>query len=251
MPTTDSLTFSLLTAPAGMTVDPVSGLVTWSPKQGDLGNQNVLLQVADGHGGVAKQQYTVSTVTAPPNRPPLFTSTPVIQANVDTPYVYGATATDPDGNTLTFSLTNAPTGMSVVASTGAISWTPVASQIGTANVTVKVADGLGGTATQSYVVNVLQSQGNHAPLITSDPVTQYNVPPQSNPASGDVDPNSIQLTLANGQTSDQSVSLTGITGGPLTLGSTVNGTLVVFPASGFSSTHSIWRARRCSYTSTP
>jgi RHS repeat-associated protein len=208
-----------------MTVDAVSGKVTWSPELGDLGNETVLLQVDDGHGGTAQQQYTVSTIVAPPDRPPLFTSTPVIDANVDTAYAYQAAATDLDGNPLTFSLTSGPAGMTVNAATGLVSWTPVVSQLGTANVTLTVSDGHGGTATQSYAITVLQDPKDQGPRITSDPVTQYNVPPASNPPSGSVDPNSIQLTLANGQTSNQTVSASGLSGGPLTLGSLVTGNL--------------------------
>ena len=217
------LTFSLLVAPAGMTVDPNSGKITWSPQTSDLGNETVLLQVDDGHGGTAQQQYTVSTTTAPPDRPPLFTSTPVIDGNVNTAYVYQATATDPDGDPLSFSLTAGPAGMSVDASKGLVSWTPAVSQLGAENVTLTVADGRGGIATQSYVVNVQQDSNDSPPMITSDPVAQYNVPPASNSPAGAVNPGSINLTLANGQTSNQTVSLNGISGGPLTLGSLVTG----------------------------
>ena len=103
-PDNDALTFSLLTGPAGMSVDPGSGKVTWSPQTSDLGNQAVLLQLDDGHGGTAQQQYTVSTIVAPPNRPPVFTSVPVIDATVNTPYTYPAKAHDEDGDPLTYFL---------------------------------------------------------------------------------------------------------------------------------------------------
>ena len=109
----DPLTFALLAGPVGMSVDPASGKVTWSPQQSDLGNQTVLLQVDDGHGGKAQQQYTVSTIAAPPNRPPLFTSTPVVVGNVDTPYAYQATAADPDGDPLTYVLGAPPVSVAV------------------------------------------------------------------------------------------------------------------------------------------
>ncbi len=222
-PDGDPLTFSLDTAPKGMTIDAATGQIAWSPQQSDLGNETVLLQVSDGHGGTAQQQYTVSTTTAPPNRPPLITSTPVIQANVDTAYVYQASASDPDNDTLTFSLTNEPAGMVVDAKTGRASWTPTVGQLGIANVTLTVSDGRGGMATQSYTVNVLAQPTDQPPLITSDPVTQYNIPPTSNPPAGDVNPSAINLTLANGQTSDQTVSLTGLSGVPITLGNLVAG----------------------------
>src|SRR5262249_51160636 len=80
----DALTFALVSGPAGMTVDRLTGKVTWSPQPGDLGNQALVLQVDDGHGGTARQQFTVATIPAPPNRPPVFTSTPVVDAQVNT-----------------------------------------------------------------------------------------------------------------------------------------------------------------------
>ena len=76
------------------------------------------------HGGLAQQPYTLATIPAPPNRPPLFTSTPVVGGDVNTPYSYRATAIDKDGDLLTFSLTSGPAGMVVNASTGQLSWTP-------------------------------------------------------------------------------------------------------------------------------
>jgi RHS repeat-associated protein len=112
-PDNDALTFSLLAGPAGMSVDPTSGKVTWSPQTSDLGNQSVLLQVADGRGGTAQQQYTISTIVAPPNRPPVFTSTPVVVGNVNAPYAYQATAVDPDDDPVSYSLGNFPVAVAV------------------------------------------------------------------------------------------------------------------------------------------
>jgi len=223
-PDNDRLTFSLLVAPAGMTVDPNSGKITWNPQSSDLGNEAVLLQVDDGRGGTTQQPYTVSTIAAPPDRPPLFTSTPIVQANVDTAYTYQATATDPDQNPLTFSVTG-PTGLSVDASSGLVSWTPTAAQLGIASVTLTVADGHGGTAVQTYSIDVLSAPNNDPPLIVSNPVTVYTIPPAGNPSAGSTNPNGIQLTLANGQTSNQTVSLSGLGGGALTLNSTVSGNI--------------------------
>jgi RHS repeat-associated protein len=137
-PDGDALTFSLQSGPAGMSVDPATGKVTWGPQAGDLGNQAVDLRVADGRGGVADQRYTVSAIVAPPNRPPVFTSSPVVNANVGTPYSYQATATDPDGTkpsdptgeTLTFSVVSGPPGLTIDPASGLVRWTPSASPLG-------------------------------------------------------------------------------------------------------------------------
>jgi streptogramin lyase len=173
----DTPTYSLLTGPAGMQLDRVSGKVTWSPGQSDLGTHVVALRVDDGRGGSAEQHYTISAIVAPPNRPPVFTSQPVVTANVDAAYRYQATASDPDGETLTFSVVSGPQGLAIDPASGLVTWAPTADQVGANNnVTLQVSDGQL-TATQTYVVCVDQQVGNHAPVIISTPVTSFSIPP--------------------------------------------------------------------------
>jgi RHS repeat-associated protein len=175
-PDNDPLKFSLLSGPAGMAVDAATGRVTWSPQDSDLGTHAVALRVDDGRGGTAEQHYIVSAIKDLPNQPPVFTSTPVVDANVNTPYTYQATATDPDGDPLTFSVVSGPQGLVIDPRSGLVSWTPTASQLGTDNVTLQVSDGRGGTATQAYRIGVQQEKGNLPPVIVSTPVTQYQLP---------------------------------------------------------------------------
>ena len=92
------------------------------------------------------------------NHNPKITSTPPTTAIVGQAYAYQPTATDADGDTLTYALGVHPAGMTIVDSTGLISWTPDSNQVGDQNVTVNVSDGRGGTDSQSFVVHVeLQS----------------------------------------------------------------------------------------------
>ena len=63
-------------------------------------------------------------------------------------------ATDSDNDTLTFSLSAYPTGMSINSQTGLISWTPASNQAGNQSVNVKVADNKGGADNQSYTISV-------------------------------------------------------------------------------------------------
>ena len=89
----------------------------------------------------------------------LFNSSPVIESNPVTTakegavYNYDVEATDPNGDTLTYSLTTSPTGMTINSTTGVISWTPTESQIGENEVSVKVSDGSRST-TQSFTITV-------------------------------------------------------------------------------------------------
>ncbi len=69
----------------------------------------------------------------------MLTSTPVTAGLEGEAYVYRATAADPDaGDTLRFSLSNAPTGMVVDAATGLVEWVPTAGQVGEHAVTLVV-----------------------------------------------------------------------------------------------------------------
>src|SRR3989344_3074347 len=72
------------------------------------------------------------------NRVPFFISQPVTTATVGEGYVYGARAQDPDANSITYVLTQAPAGMAINPVTHVIVWTP--SQAGTYAVTVSVYD---------------------------------------------------------------------------------------------------------------
>src|SRR5260370_9382566 len=60
--------------------------------------------------------------------------------------------------------------MSVNAVTGTVRWTPTADQVGSQQVTLRLADSLGASAVQSYTITV--RGGNLPPTITSTPVTQ-------------------------------------------------------------------------------
>ncbi len=116
---------------------------------------------------------TFDNVTATiPNNPPVITSTAPTTATEETLYTYNPTATDADANTLTWSLSNAPAGMTINASTGAIAWTPTEGVLTSGAVTLTVNDGNGGTATQTFTVTV--TRVNDPPVISGSPATSVN-----------------------------------------------------------------------------
>jgi len=157
-PDGDTLTYSL-TTPTGMTIDSVTGVISWTPTFDQIGDNDVTVEVSDGL--LSDSQNFIIIVseaegpgyTPPPsNRAPTITSTPITTVTVDELYTYDVDATDPDGDTLTYSLTT-PTGMTIDSATGVINWTPNSSQIGDNDVTVEVSDGKKST-TQSFTVKV-------------------------------------------------------------------------------------------------
>jgi len=137
-PDSDVITYSLTTKPAGMTISSTSGIINWTPAA--TGNYDVTVKVSDGEL-FDTQNFTVRVGQVPVNQPPIIISTPNTTAIVGQVYSYDVDAADPDGDTLTYSLTTKPTGMTINSTTGLINWTPATAQIGNNNVTVKVSDG--------------------------------------------------------------------------------------------------------------
>ena len=171
-PDGDPLHFTLLSGPTAATFNSTTGAITWATSTSDVGNHAVALRVDDGRGGSAEQDFTISVLSGVPDRPPIFTSTPVVDAYVDTPYTYQATAFDPDSDPLTFSSITAPGGLGITPAPGLVTWTPTADELGPHLVTLQVSDGRGGTATQTYDVLVHPEPGELPPVITSTAPTK-------------------------------------------------------------------------------
>jgi len=87
------------------------------------------------------------------NSSPVIESDPVTTAKEGVAYTYDVEATDPNKDTLTYSLTVSPTGMTINSNTGAITWTPTEGQIGENEVVVEVSDE-SRSATQSFTITV-------------------------------------------------------------------------------------------------
>lgn len=134
-----------LTVQAG-TNYTVSG-ATITPDAGFSGTLTVPVTVNDGDSDSAAFNLTV---TVSDNASPEITSTAPTTATIATVYTYDAEATDADGDTLTWSLTGAPSGMVVDAATGVVTWTPIS--VGDSTFTLVVSDGNGGTDEEEVTV---------------------------------------------------------------------------------------------------
>jgi hypothetical protein len=148
----DTLTFSLDTAPGGMSIDPVSGLIQWTPTNAQLGDNAVTVRVSDG-SLFDTQSFTITVVAT--NQAPTITSTPLTSAIQGELYSYDVEASDPSpGDTLIYSLFLAPSGMSIDPASGLIQWTPDGGQIGDNSITVQVRDNASLMDSQSFTVTI-------------------------------------------------------------------------------------------------
>ncbi|MGN1065242.1 MAG: fibro-slime domain-containing protein, partial [Thermoguttaceae bacterium] len=104
------------------------------------------------------------------NEAPIFVTAPGVEAYPDKAYSYASRATDPNDDPLTYSLVVGPDGMTIDAETGDVAWTPT--DLGVYSVVLRVEDGRGGSATQTYAINVVEAPENRPPVITTYPVTE-------------------------------------------------------------------------------
>jgi len=88
-----------------------------------------------------------------PNSPPAFTSSPPGTFNPEG-YHYQVTARDPDDDPLTFSLEEAPEGMTIDSRTGIVTWPRAALTIGRHKVAISVTDTDGASARQEFILTL-------------------------------------------------------------------------------------------------
>lgn len=100
----------------------------------------------------------------PGDHPPEIISTPVTSAILGQGYTYAVVAIDPDpGDVLSFSLPQAPPGMSIHPASGLVSWTPPDTTAVT--VIVQVTDSTGLTDVQPFFILVRESEEDQPPTL--------------------------------------------------------------------------------------
>lgn len=201
-------TYSLLTKPSGMDIDPDTGEISWTPTIGQVGQHTVRVEVENSEGTVT-QQYTIDVYEAPQ-----ITSTAPTTATTDVLYQYQLVASGSEP--ITFSFTNTtytePTGMTMNGS-GLISWTPTDTQVGQHTIEVQ-AQSAHGVDTQQFTVEVYD-----APSITSTAVlaTVINKPYEYDVnAEGTPSPTYSLVVTPTGMTIDPTTGVINWT--PTTLG---------------------------------
>jgi hypothetical protein len=124
-----TLTFSLVGAPAGAAIGGSTGVFTWTPTEAQgPGTYPFTVNVNDG---ITSASSPISITVTEANVAPVLAGVPPTASVAElSPYTFTATATDADDppQTLTFSLVGAPAGASIGGSSGAFSWTPTEAQ---------------------------------------------------------------------------------------------------------------------------
>ncbi|QGJ71800.1 Hypothetical protein PBC10988_35090 [Planctomycetales bacterium 10988] len=167
------LVLEIVSAPGGMTLDPNTGELSWTPTAGDVGNHEITLLVTDKKGATAQQTFTLSVAAPVPNRPPRFVTPPPTSGMVNQAVFYQAEVFEPEGEAVTFTLVDGPAGATFGESSGYLSFTPTAA--GSYAFTLEVSDPHGATAQQTFVLTVEGAPTATTPVFQSSPPTVASV----------------------------------------------------------------------------
>ena len=151
------LTFSLVSGPDGLTINPTSGLVSFRPTEAQGPSTNtVVVRVSDNGTPALSATNSFTVVVMEVNQAPELVSVGNLSIDPLTPNLIRLEARDADlpAQKLTFALVSGPKGMTIDPAAGVISWTPTADQaLAQYPVTVSVSDGFR-TVSTSFQVNV-------------------------------------------------------------------------------------------------
>ncbi|MEQ1562385.1 MAG: Ig-like domain-containing protein, partial [Nitrospiraceae bacterium] len=195
--------------PTGATFDAGTGVFSWTPTAGQVGDTSLTFTVTDNGSPVLNDSETITlTVTAQPNQNPV--------ANPDGPYAatedqlltvlaaQGVLANDSDPNSDPLSATllaQATNGLVTLASTGGFTYAPNANFTGADSFSYTLSDGRGGTATATVALTIVAV--NDAPVAVNDSYSTNEdalliVNAATGVLSNDSDIDSVTLTTGSG-----------------------------------------------------
>ncbi len=192
----NTLTFNVTGRPGWANFNAQTGALTGTP--GAAGTfSNIVISVSDGQATATLPAFSI-TVTAPQvNRAPTISGTPAPTVNVGQAYAFTPTASDLDGNPLTFSITGRPNWLTFNTTTGRLSGTPASGNVGIhGNIVIAVSDGQATVSLPTFSITVVQP--NRAPTISGTPPSSVNINTQYSftPTASDPDGNPISFTVS-------------------------------------------------------
>lgn len=198
-PDGDTLRFSISNRPSWASFSTSTGQLSGTPRSSHIGTySNIVISVTDGNATTSLGPFTIQ-VRGPENRPPTISGSPARTVQATQSYSFTPSASDPDGDTLRFSIRNRPRWASFSTSTGRLSGTPSASHVGTyANIEISVSDGRSSVSLPPFSIEV-QAAPNRAPTISGTPPTSVTAGSAYSftPTVSDPDGDTLGFTIQN------------------------------------------------------
>jgi hypothetical protein len=174
-PNGDTLTCSIRNQPFWIVFNKTRCQISDIPTSAEVGTySNIIMTVSDGKGGTASlPPFSITVTTGTTNKPPTISGTPPTSVKTGVAYAFTPTASDPEGKTLAFSITNKPAWATFSTTTGKLSGTPSSAQTGTySNIVIKVSDGSLTASLPAFAIVVSSTTTTGAVTLSWTPPTQ-------------------------------------------------------------------------------
>lgn len=156
--------YSFIEAPTGASLDPASGVITWTPTFLQAGPRDFTIRATDSLGLFADQSFTVEVLDV--NREPTLVVPSFSDASEGQPFILALEGADLDtDDTLTYTLELAPASAMVDSLSGVVTWIPIETEVGVQDFTVRVTDLAGAFAEESFSVEAFL--GGRATLVVT------------------------------------------------------------------------------------
>ena len=197
----DALTFSITNMPQWASFSTQTGELSGTPSTADVGvAQAITVTVSDGKETSSIGPFNI-TVTAPPpagsnptppkNNPPVISGKPATSVTAGQAYSFTPTASDPDGNSLSYTIANMPSWATFSSTTGKLSGTPTTANIKTfTNIVISVSDGTASVSLAPFSIQVTAPASSQTLQISGSPPTSvqagtaYSFQPTTTDAPG-------------------------------------------------------------------
>lgn len=164
----DSLSFSITGLPSWANFSDLgNGTATLSgtPNFNQAGiYNNIIISVSDGSNTTSLPPFTVTVSDT--NRAPILSGSPNSTTVISEYYAFSPNYSDPDGDSLLFSIENIPTWASFDLNTGTLYGTPSVNDEGIFNgITISVSDGIATTSLDPFNIDVCAASCSDQPKI--------------------------------------------------------------------------------------
>jgi hypothetical protein len=161
----DTLSFSVVTAPAKGTLSGTAPTLTYTPNANASGSDSFTFRVSDGTVNSSTVTVTISIASA--NDAPAANGQ-AVAATEDTAKAVTLTGTDIDGDTLTYTVVTQPANGTLSGTTPNLTYTPALNFSGSDSFTFRVGDGT--TTSANATVAITVATVNDAPVADAQSV---------------------------------------------------------------------------------
>ncbi len=152
---TPGLAYSILNKPNWATFTAASGALSGTPTASNVGmTANIEIIATDGTQRATVGPFSINVLQSTPGAPTI-SGTPAGTVTTGSNYSFTPVASGPSGDALSFSILNAPSWASFSASTGQLSGTPPAADVGTySDILITVSDGHASASLPAFAIQV-------------------------------------------------------------------------------------------------